>query len=144
MAKNWLSGLMRARQAQEDVAAQRLAAAERAARRAQAKVRYDRERLDGLRTGNAVYEAPAFVAAAVALQAAAATHAATMKLAGNAADVVQERRGELVDAARARRTAEELHERDAAEAANRAHRAAQHQLDEMAARMHRDTYEEQP
>lgn len=133
-----MSGLLRARQAQEDVAAQQLAAAERAARRAAAKVRYDRDRLETLRTADAIYEVPAFVAAAAALQAAAATHAASVRLAGSEQNAVAERRDELVDAARARRTAEELHERALAAAADQARRAAQSELDEVAARTHRD------
>jgi flagellar FliJ protein len=141
MPNKWLSGLLRARQAQEDAAAQQLAVAERTARRAAAKVRYDRERLDTLRPADAVYEAPAFVATAAALQAAAATHAASIRLAGHSADSVEERRDELIEATRARRTAEELHERALAEAANRARRAAQSELDEIAARTHRDAQE---
>jgi flagellar protein FliJ len=138
MARHWLSGLLRARQAQEDAAAQQLAAAERAARRAAARVRYDRDRLDSLRTADALYDAPVFVAAAVALQAAAATHAAAVQVAEHSARVVEERRDDLIDAARARRSAEELHERQLHEASAKARRIAQGELDEVAARVRRD------
>jgi hypothetical protein len=129
MARHWLSGLLRARQAQEDAAAQQLAAAERAARRAAARVRYDRDRLDSLRTADALYDAPVFVAA---------THAAAVQVAEHSARVVEERRDDLIDAARARRSAEELHERQLHEASAKARRIAQGELDEVAARVHRD------
>jgi hypothetical protein len=68
----WLTSLVRARQLQEDAARQRLATAERIKQRANARVRYDEERLESLRDVQAESSAPVFVAAAVALQAAAA------------------------------------------------------------------------
>ncbi len=138
MSKNWLAGLLRARQAQEDFAAQQLAAAERRAQRAAARVHYDRERLESLKLADATFAAPAFVAAAVALQAAAATHAAAVAVAEHSVVESQVRRGELGDAARARRSVEELHDRQVAEAEARAGRAAQAELDEIAARISRD------
>jgi flagellar biosynthesis chaperone FliJ len=138
MSKSWLSGLLRARRAQEDFAAQQLAAAQRRAQRAAARVHYDRDRLETLKLADASYAAPAFVAAAVALQAAAATHAAAVAVAEHAVVETQERRGELGDAARARRSVEELHDRHLAEAEAHARRAAQAELDEIAARISRD------
>ena len=138
MSKAWLAGLLRARQAQEDVAAQRLAAAERRAHRAAARVRYDRDRLDSMRMVDTTYTAPAFVAAAAALQAAAATHAAAVQVAAQISTDEQLRRADLGTAAQARRTVEELHERQLAEVAAEAERAAQRELDEIAARISRD------
>jgi flagellar export protein FliJ len=138
MAKKWLATLIRARQVQEDVAKQRLATAERLAQRAHTRVRYDADRLDSLRAADAEASAPAFVAAAVALQSAAATHSAAMQAAAQAARAVGGRREELVEAARARRTAEELREQELTVQRARAAAAAQSRLDEVAARIHRD------
>ena len=47
-------------------------------------MRYDADRLDSLVHAGAENNAPAFVAAAVALQAAAATHAAAIRAADDA------------------------------------------------------------
>jgi flagellar protein FliJ len=138
VSATWLTGLVRARRVQEDVAKQHLAAAQHRSRRAQARVRYDADRLDSLTAAGAQASAPAFVAAAVALQAAAATHAAATRVAECAVTEVAGRRGELTAAARARRGAEELDERQAAAEQRRAAAAAQHELDEIAARVHRD------
>lgn len=142
MSKAWLNGLLRARQAQEDVAKQHLATAQRASHRADAQARAERHRLETLRFDeSATYSTSAFVAAAVALQAAAATHAAAVSAAEESQFAVEQRRDVLGDAARARRTAEELHERDRAEASDRLRRAAQRELDEIAARASRDQAE---
>lgn len=139
MSKQWLVSLMRARQVQEDAAKQRLASAERLAHRAHARVRYDADRIESLRTAGAEASVPAFVAAAVALQSAAATHSAAMRFADDAVQSVDSRRSELGDAARARRTAEELHEHELAAQRVRAARAAQAESDEIGARIHRDS-----
>jgi flagellar biosynthesis chaperone FliJ len=138
MAKKWLATLVRARQVQEDVAKQRLATAQRLAQRAHTRVRYDADRIDSLRAADAEASAPAFVAAAVALQSAAATHSAAVRVAEEAAHAVGGRRNELVEAARARRTAEELREQELTVQRARAAVAAQSRLDEVAARIHRD------
>jgi hypothetical protein len=138
MAKKWLTTLIRARQVQEDVAKQRLATAQRLAQRAHTRVRYDADRIDSLRAVDAEASAPAFVAAAVALQSAAATHSAAVRVAEEAAHAVGGRRNELVEAARARRTAEELREQELTVQRARAAAAAQSRLDEVAARIHRD------
>lgn len=138
MKKRWLTALVRSRQLQEDAAKQRLAASQLNARRANSRVRYDRERLEALAAADAIDAAPAFVAAAVALQAAAATHAAAIE-AARAADVtVTQRRSELGAASRARRTAEHLQEQHLAELRARADAATLRELDEIAARVHRD------
>jgi hypothetical protein len=138
MSKKWLTSLVRARQVQEDAARQRLATAQRLAHRAHARVRYDADRIDSLRAADAEASAPAFVAAAVALQSAAATHSAAVRVAEEAAHAVGGRRNELVEAARARRTAEELREQELTVQRARAAAAAQSRLDEVAARIHRD------
>src|SRR4051794_1306638 len=135
MSKAWLNSLLRARQAREDLAAQELAAAERASRRAVSRVRYDRERLESLRLADAAYAAPVFVAAAAALQAAAATHAAAIETAFQMSADEQQRRSALADAAGARRSVEELRERDLAEARKQAQRIAQGEMDEIAGRV---------
>lgn len=141
MTAKWLTSLVRARQIQEDGAKRQLASAQRVAHSARARVRYDAERLDSLIAADAQESASAFVAAAAALQAAAATHAAATRAADRAGSEVGTQRGVLGDAARARRGAEELHERQ--EALERAQRAAlaQRELDEVAARVHRSTME---
>ena len=139
MSPKWLTVLVRARKAQEDVAQQHLARAEHAVRRTQARVRYDEERLDLLSAADADLHAASFIASAVALQAAAATLAATVDAARDASHHASQRRSSLHHAARARHTAEELNDRAAvldriAEAA-----AIQREHDEVAARVHRLT-----
>jgi hypothetical protein len=138
VSAKWLNSLVRARQLQEDAAKQRLASAQRNVVRAHGRVKYDAERLDSLIAAEAEDQAPAFVAAAVARQAAAATHSASIRFAVEAEDEATTRRGELGDAARARLTAEELNERQLAAERHRMALAAQRDLDEIAARMHRD------
>jgi hypothetical protein len=141
MSAKWLNSLMRARQLQEDAAKQRLASAQRNVARANGRVKYDAERLDSLIAADAEDQASAFVAAAVARQAAAATHSASIRYAAQAEQDASVRRDELGDAARARLTAEELNERHVAAERHRMALAAQRDLDEIAARMHRDSYE---
>jgi flagellar biosynthesis chaperone FliJ len=141
MSKKWLVSLVRARQAQEDVAKQELATAQRLAHRAHGRVRYNADRIDSLRSAGAEGSASAFVAASVALQAAAATHSAAVQSAVEAVEGVATRRDELGDAARARRTAEELHAQEVAIQLARATAAAQRDMDEIAARVHRDNAE---
>ncbi len=133
----WLNSLMRARQIQEDHAARELAEAERRARRATAYVRHNAERIETLSNDEAEMTVPAFIAAAVALQAAAATHAAAVASAKFAYADSDLRRAGLHRAARARLTAEELHENaHSIEAARRA-RLEQREHDEIASSMHR-------
>jgi hypothetical protein len=141
MSAKWLNSLMRARQLQEDAAKQRLAGAQRNAHRAHGRVKYDAERIDSLIAAEAEDQATAFVAAAVARQAAAATHSASVRYAEQAEHEAGVRREELGEAARARLTAEELNERQVAAERHRMALAAQRDLDEIAARMHRDSFE---
>jgi hypothetical protein len=138
MTPKWLSGLVRARQAQEDFAKQELATAQRLAHRAHARVRYDAERLDSLIQAGAQGSAPAFVAAHVALQAAAATHAAAIRAAAEAVEAVSGRRGDLSSAATARRSVEEMRDRRVAAEQVALAAKAQQELDEVAGRIHRD------
>lgn len=144
MTPRWMTTLVRARQAQEDLAKQELAGAERRLARAHARVRYDESRMESLCAADAEDSAPAFVAAAVALQAAAATHAAAVRAVGEAATAVAGRRDDLGAAARARRTAEELREQHISTELDRAAASAQRELDEIAARVHRDAGDDAP
>jgi flagellar protein FliJ len=139
MSPKWLATLVRARQLQEDSAAQQLAEAERRARRAHARLRYDTERLEALTGDQAESTVPAFVAAAVALQAAAATHAAAAASADHADTETSERRGQLLEAARARHSAEQLQERAVTVEQLRLAAVEQRNLDDVAAAIHRRT-----
>ena len=142
MTAKWLVSLMRARQIQEDHAARELAEAERRARRASAYVRHNAERIETLSNDEAEVTVPAFIAAAVALQAAAATHAAAVASAEFAYADSDLRRASLHRAARARLTAEELHDNaHSIEVAQRA-RLEQREHDEIASSLHRQHHPE--
>jgi len=135
----WLASLVRARTAQEDLAKQKLAEAQRRARRAERRVKYNADRIESLIDAEAMDSAPAFVAAAVALQAAAATHAAAIAAAAQAVADIDTERVSLAHAARARKTAETLQERELRAERERAAAAEQREIDEIAARVHRDS-----
>lgn len=137
MSAKWIASLVRARSLQEDAAKQNLASAQRNSLRARDRIKYDADRVDSLIAAGAEDQATAFVAAAVARQAAAATHSASISYAAQLDDEVVVRRDELGDAARARLTAEELNDRQVAVERHHAALAAQRDLDEIAARMHR-------
>ncbi|MEO7125511.1 MAG: hypothetical protein ABI382_06670 [Nakamurella sp.] len=141
MTPKWITGLVRARQVAEDNAKQNLATAERLASRAHVRVRYNADRLDSLRYAGAEANAVTFVASAVALQAAAATHAAACQAAERADNDALHRREGLTDAAVSRRSAEELAAR--ARAAEKAREAllAQKATDEIAASVFRRNHE---
>ena len=138
MSPKWVSSLVRARQLQEDAAKQELATAERLALRAQARVHHADERLNSLVSAEAEQSVPAFIAAAAALQAVAATHAAACEAATQAETDVERNRAQLGDTARRRKGAEELQERYVSVERARAAAHAQRDLDEIAARVHRD------
>jgi len=108
MSPKWLNSLVRARQLQEDAAKQHLATAERLARRAHDRARVVDERLDSLVAVEAERSVPAFVAAAAALQAVAASHAAARQAAAQAEGDVARNREQLGNSARRRMGAEEL------------------------------------
>lgn len=139
MTTKWLVALVRARQVQEDVAQRELAEAERRYRRASAFARHNAERIDSLTAEEAELTVPAFVAAAVALQAAAATHAAAIASATHAHADSEERRADLRRAARARSVAEDMHEQVRAVEVARQAKVEQRTQDEIAAMVHRRT-----
>lgn len=142
MSSRWLSGLLRARQAQEDAAQVRLAQARVAAAHAHGRVRYHAERLDTLVAADCADLAPAFTAAAAALQAAAATHAAATSAAAAAETDVSARREHLTDAVTARRSAEELHQQHQNAIREGQARLAIREMDEVAARVRRGAGQE--
>jgi hypothetical protein len=137
MSPKWLGSLVRARQMQEDAAQQRLAVAERGARAARLAERREAQRLDGLDAPDDASDGAAFVAAAVALQAAAATHAAAQFAAAQADEATGVRRTELRTAAIAANSVEELQNRMVRVETERAARVAQRDEDEIAAGIHR-------
>ncbi len=144
MSRAWLKSLVRARQVQEDVARERLASAHRHARHAQLRALAEDDRIDELTaTGHEeVSTTLAFVAAASARQAAAATWAAAHQTRAIADGQVEVRATAVTAAARQRRSAEKLAERDAADERSRAATAMQNELDDIggqAARKHRST-----
>lgn len=138
MSPKWLSSLVRARQLQEEEAKQHLAAAQRHARRAYDHARVVDERLDSLVAVEAEQSVPAFIAAAAALQAIAASSAAARHAAAEADGEVARNREHLGTSARRRMGAEELQERYVSGERTRAAAHAQRDLDEVAARVHRD------
>jgi hypothetical protein len=131
--------LVRARQLQEDAARQQLASAERSARRAHEQAARDAERLESLTDTEPEHRSvAAFVAAAAALQACAAAHSAATVAAASADSVVDANREVLGDSAKRRMGAEELEERYVSAERAKAAARAQRDLDETAARVHRD------
>jgi hypothetical protein len=136
MSAKWIARLVRARELQEDRAKIDAAAAQRSSSRAAALARTHSARLDVLVHEDALGIASAFVAGAVALQAAAATHAACLRLAEQADSVSRVRQDDLRAAARERRSAEELAARQAEDERRRAEQALQRDLDEAAAAVH--------
>ena len=137
MSKGWIAGILRVRQVQEDAARHHQAEAEFAATRARIRARNESERLAGLTAEQDDGTSSAFVAAAVALQAAAATHSAAVQAVSAADYEVDERRARLGVAARARRSVENLHEQHRAAEQAAAQAAEPRDLDEVAARLHR-------
>jgi flagellar export protein FliJ len=134
MSKKWISSLLRARQAQEDVARERLATARNHAQSARARVRADDDRVQAMVESEYPESAQAFLAAAAARQAAAATLASARRLHALAEDQVDARSSSVTAAARQRRTAEKLVERDEAELRAREALALQNELDDVAGR----------
>lgn len=140
MSARWLGALVRARQAQEERAQHELASAERRANDARAARRLANAKVEDLAEATGVdtrLTGPAFAATAAALQSAAAASAMAGFLAQQAELSATQRRDDLRRAAIDRDVAEHL--QDTAVAAERAlaSRAAQRDLDETAARLHR-------
>lgn len=133
MTRKWMSTLVRARQSQEDFARQRHANARRAAERARVRADAEGLRIDGLQSEPVAGDSVAFVAALVARQAAAATHAWALGQAEHADRWETVRAQDMTTAAIRRRTAEELHERARQDEARAAAAAAQREIDQLAA-----------
>jgi hypothetical protein len=127
--------MLRARQAQEDVAAQRTASAYRDSELALEAVSREQDRVSDMST-NDTESAQAFLASAAARQAAAATHSAAVHRAAFAQQRLQASIGELASAARERRTVEKLSERVLAERRAEAIQQAQREMDDQTASRH--------
>ena len=136
MSPKWLTSLVRARQIQEEAAQAELAEARLRGRSAKQRVRSEGDRLDALCGKQVPEAAAAFVAASVALQAAAATHAAAVDSANDAQRAEEQRQLVLADAARARLAAERLHENHTERERVAAARAEQRDNDEVAGYRH--------
>lgn len=133
--RSWLTTVLRARQAQEDYAAQQLALARRDARRAAEQQAAENDRVTGMSHPDSGTQ-PAFQAAAAARQAAAATLAAATHRVMFAETRVVNGESGLTTAAKSRRTAEKLHERDLEASRIAIGQAAQRDLDEIAITRH--------
>jgi flagellar export protein FliJ len=131
-----LTSLVRARQLQEEAAQAELAEARRRGRTAKQRVRTEADRLDAMCAEQVPEATAAFVAASVALQAAAATHAAAVDSATHAQLAVDDRHSALTEAARARLAAEKLREQHLEREREAAARAEQRDSDEIAGYRH--------
>lgn len=129
-ARKWLAPVLRARQAQEDVAAQQLAEARRTATHAARRLARETSRISGLSYADSE-SVQAFRASTAARQAAASTLSSARHRLVFAQDRVLVGEGELTEAARARRTVEKMHERDVAARITAAAAVAQRELDEI-------------
>jgi len=136
MSPKWLTSLVRARQIQEEAAQAELAEARLRGHTAKQRVRTEGDRLDALCADQVPEAAAAFVAASVALQAAAATHAAAVDSANDAQRVEDQRHLALSEAARARLAAERLHENHEERERLATARAEQRDSDEVAGYRH--------
>ncbi len=136
MSPTWIGRLLRARELQEERAKVEVAAAQRTSSRAAALARANGSRLEALIQEQPAGVVGAFIASAVALQAAAATHASTLRLAEQADSVTRARQDDLRGAARERRSTEELAARQAADERKRAEQVQQRDLDEAATSVH--------
>lgn len=136
MSPKWLASLVRARQLQEEAAQADLAQARLRGRTAKQRVRTEGDRLDALCAHEVPEAAAAFVAASVALQAAAATHAAAVETASDAKLLEDDRQVALAEAARARLAAERMHEHHEERERQATARAEQRATDEVAGYRH--------
>lgn len=131
----WLATLLRARSAREDIAKQQLGAARRAEQHAAVRARAEAERVAEL-SDHSPLSATAFVDRAMNHQAAAASLFQANIAVDSARESSAASLDNLVEAARARRTAEELNERHASVLRNLAKLAGERDLDEIAGRRH--------
>jgi hypothetical protein len=139
VSRAWVATLLKARQAQEDVARQRLAQAHRHAVEARLHVLTENERLDTMLSHAEPEDVLAFVAAASARQSAAQTWAAAKHSRAMADDQVLARATAVTASAQSRRSVEKLAERDLAGSRTRAASAMQKELDEIAAHSARES-----
>jgi hypothetical protein len=133
--RSWIPTVLRARQAQEDLVAQRLAVARRDAGQAADQHAEHAVRVAAMQAPQ-LQSVPAFQAALTAHQAAAATLAAAKNRMLFAESRVRSTMAELTTAATSRRTVEKLHERDQDEQASTASGIAQRELDEVSISRH--------
>jgi flagellar export protein FliJ len=135
MSHNWIPTVLRARQAQEDVLAQGLAAARRDADQAADRHAEQSARVDAMAVPHSA-TVRAFHAALSEQQAAVASLTAARNRLLSAEHRVAGTMTDLTAAARARRTVEKLHERLLDEAADAASAVAQRELDEVSIGRH--------
>lgn len=133
--RNWLPTVLRARQAQEDLAAQQVAVARRDASAAAIQLARHAARVATM-ASPASRTVSEFQAEVAGQQAAAASHAAAANRLLFAEARVSSGLGELTEAARARRTVERLHERDEESRIVAALGAAQLEQDEVSISRH--------
>lgn len=133
--RHWVSTVLRARQAQEDVAAQQLAGARRDAALAVDRLDAVSERVQAMsqdeRQGMVAFQASAAARHAAAASLAAASHGVRFAQGRVSTDAAG-----LTDAARARRTIEKLHENDIAARLAVQAAAGQRDLDEVSITRH--------
>jgi hypothetical protein len=134
-ARSWIPTVLRARQAQEDLVAQRLAVARRDAGQAADQHAEHAVRVAAMQSPQ-LQSMPAFQASLTAQQAAAATLAAARNRMLFAEGRVSSTMSELTTAARSRRTVEKLHERSQDELADTASGIAQRELDDVSISRH--------
>lgn len=128
----WLDILLRAREADEDLAARKLADAQRAVVAAAERARRESERAAAMMRPSAPTSVAAFLAAASIAQAGAATaSAAFQRVAICEQDVVRER-SSVLDASRARKVTENLLQRRREAAATELLRREQAEQDDLA------------
>jgi hypothetical protein len=128
--RRWLPVVLKARQAQEDQAAQQVASAQLDQQAALHEAAAQTERLDNMADPEAM-SAAAFLACAAASRAAAATHAAAHDRISYVERQLQLTIEDLQAAARERRSAQKLIERQVAERDAAALVAAQRELDDL-------------
>ncbi|MEO6701903.1 MAG: hypothetical protein ABI140_02160 [Jatrophihabitantaceae bacterium] len=134
-ARKWVPTVLRARQAQEDLVAQRVALARRDAGLALSQLGEHTARLANMVTASS-RTALEFQAEVARQQAAAATVAAAANRLMFAEARLATGVGELTEAARARRSVEKLSERDEQDRLSTATSAAQREQDEVSISRH--------
>lgn len=134
--RSWIPTVLRARQAQEDLVAQRVAVARRDASQAILEHSGHEQRVAGMHSATS-QTTQAFQASLAAQQAAAATLAAARNRVLFAESRVVSGLADLTSAARSRRTMEKLHERDRDAELITVASNTQRELDELSISRHR-------